>query len=637
MRKADPQPRLPITIDRPGDRWQCGFCESESPCARGPSADGTCCQATPENPCRPVRRWSAFRRLLATSIIAAGCGILLIAFGSPWRQDFLAPGSLTQSHAQILGGTLASQRCAACHVSAGQDWSAWFSSAGEHHRGTTQDSLCMACHHTTIQPSRGTLAHNLSDAELDSLRAFRDGLENNRWNSTDRALVQSVVHSENTIACAACHREHRGSQHDLTALSDANCQSCHRRSFERFSTTHPDWKQWPYMGRGTIAFNHQSHHGYFASKNLALDCTLCHQQTASKSNPVTSAASSKIIRVPSYESACASCHDPTLQAASAGGIAVLELPTLDIDALGDDSDEIPGDGSHGARWPAELTAADAFHISPLTAWLLSSDPQAMAAIATLSHSTYRPWEGSPTPAQAQAIGELAAATESLLQKLGTPLETLFVTSLDRQFAADIFHGLPPQWIHETAEAWLARFAVKESTDEERFESAASASPGASPGPLQGWYRDDLSLRLEYRGYGHADRVLIALCELASSSALEPQQREELRKLPIVSSCLQCHRKIVPGDRSGWRGHPPKPEQPSFTRFSHEPHLKIGQLADCTYCHRIEMQTNSAAALEPSDFLPLERVSCAHCHQPGGAGDQCTQCHRYHVEPIKKSL
>ena len=99
--------------DCPGDRWMCGRRGGQQPCLRGPSDRGVC----PMEPACQVRRsWYGRRRramLIATLILL---GILRFMMSSPHQLAIIKPGNLSKPHAQILAGTITSQRCAACQT-----------------------------------------------------------------------------------------------------------------------------------------------------------------------------------------------------------------------------------------------------------------------------------------------------------------------------------------------------------------------------------------------------------------------------------------------------------------------------------------------------------------------------------------
>ena len=57
-----------------------------------------------------------------------------------------------------------------------------------------------------------------------------------------------------------------------------------------------------------------------------------------------------------------------------------------------------------------------------------------------------------------------------------------------------------------------------------------------------------------------------------------------------------------------------------SRFDHGVH----RLLQCTQCHA------APTSRETADVLLPRRETCQACHRPGGARDQCAQCHTYHA-------
>ena len=158
-------------------------------------------------------------------------------------------------------------------------------------------------------------------------------------------------------------------------------------------------------------------------------------------------------------------------------------------------------------------------------------------------------------------------------------------------------------------------------------------------PFGGWYRDDLRMAISYRAGGHADPVLQAIVEIATTLPNGDQTRRQLLQSHAVAACVACH----PAAESGvvnWRSEPLIGRSSAFTKFAHKPHLNVSQLGDCAHCHRIasspmrENKVNLASLRghgHGSEFEPLTRASCAACHQPHAAGDSCVTCHRYHIK------
>lgn len=161
---------------------------------------------------------------------------------------------------------------------------------------------------------------------------------------------------------------------------------------------------------------------------------------------------------------------------------------------------------------------------------------------------------------------------------------------------------------------------------------------------------------------------------------------------VPGRCTECH-LIRDGTQaqdnwSHWRSvYRPDSARP-FTKFDHTPHLTIPSISDCRYCHVLNQVNgradpavdthasradtnkretrnalitsltrpgNSLAAVlenfaasrnaDPSHFVSLRTQmqgflnsefhsmnlsQCVACHHKGGANDDCTQCHNYHV-------
>jgi hypothetical protein len=160
-----------------------------------------------------------------------------------------------------------------------------------------------------------------------------------------------------------------------------------------------------------------------------------------------------------------------------------------------------------------------------------------------------------------------------------------------------------------------------------------------------WFCDDDTLSIRYRPAAHADPVLASWLQLVSRADLPKQSiREaafkELTAPAAPGLCVSCH--SVEQAASGtltvnWRSYNRRSELRAFTKFSHEPHLVLPQLADCSECHA----TSDAADASQSyvgqdphqivkDFKSMSRQKCAACHTATAAGDRCQTCHNYHV-------
>src|SRR6476659_4200489 len=171
----------------------------------------------------PLERWKQGLTLLAVAA-AAGYVAWSMSTGRAVRQS--SPGALAAAHAMW------NDRCDVCHqpfVPTSAD--AWTDNPH------AADRFCRNCHTTT------TLAdHSANQLEAD---------------------VQ---------ICAACHRDHRGANADLTTVADAACTRCHVQirdhmkqptemsiaNVTSFVTAHPDFHS-ANRSPADIKFSHSRH------------------------------------------------------------------------------------------------------------------------------------------------------------------------------------------------------------------------------------------------------------------------------------------------------------------------------------------------------------------------------------------
>ncbi|MCC9641041.1 hypothetical protein LOC71_02060 [Rhodopirellula sp. JC740] len=195
------------------------------------------------------------------------------------------------------------------------------------------------------------------------------------------------------------------------------------------------------------------------------------------------------------------------------------------------------------------------------------------------------------------------------------------------------------------------FAEMQTELSTRYDASKTQSFG-------GWYRDDLTMSIRYRGKGHSDAVLRSMIEIAQQLPVEDPLRDALLKQPAIAACADCHRvgKTFSGEADDamasmrWRAFQAPTKSERLTRFSHAPHLNIQGLQDCSHCHQLNAPTaanmvhsegSSVDAVSPevdtmfhSEFLPMTKSSCASCHTRSAAGDHCTRCHNYHVHELR---
>ena len=427
----------PPPYDRPGDSWKCG--DSNDCCPNGPSRNGKCPLA---DACQPKRTWHGRRRIAAFGLVGCAALAALVTFIPSAAPTVFKPGQLSNPHKQILASTLTSERCTACHRSASISPNAWFDSGGEGHRDISQTDRCLDCHHKTIRPDVAKLAHNLPARIREKIRSriqlTSASASSNSWH--DR-LPGPAIDQEN-VECSACHREHRGSEADLLAVSDAQCQTCHSDRFGKFATSHPEWNQWPYGRGGDIAFDHQSHMTKHFPQTIQngltreFKCTACHKVTGNK----------ELSRSVSYEVGCKSCHDEALKNQASKGIELVTLPLLP------EKSAVAAGG-----WPAAAVGMMDGSVTPLTELLMRSDAAATTALRDVPDRNYG--RLSPLSPAVDSIVPVAKGHRKLLEELAIEGHPAFLrraakAGVSPKSLLAIIRNLPPQLIYETYQSWF---------------------------------------------------------------------------------------------------------------------------------------------------------------------------------------
>ncbi|MCM2371719.1 hypothetical protein [Aporhodopirellula aestuarii] len=775
-------------VQHPGHPFQCGRgygdesafgSSAASPCEQGPSASGECpltrvcaksgsASASPNRqrsaesltPCRPIPTWAGSRRRWTVGSLLVFAFALIGIFGTPLAPEFVRPGNLSTSHAQILKGDLTSGGCTVCHGNVSAD--AWMAMRESGHVGTestlTMSDRCVACHHDRIPTELATSAHNLaSETRIAIGKQRRDillasshnvGASRPASNSGGSIWLPPAAISQDNVACSVCHQEHHGADADIKAIADTRCQSCHSQRFGSFATSHPEFNNWPTTSQHAIAFDHSRHANIHYPKTAEsatadssaaasqFDCRACHIVDRPRAGMASKTAlADSIVSTLPFEVACASCHDETLGVQIANGPALIELPILP-----------PEIAQQIESWPADATGSPD---GKLSAWMLlllrDQDPNVdFSPLADLSRVDWQ------SPQNRELAVRLGRAVRQFAIALSLDGQSFLLSAAERAGAdtpvAKAFAAsFPTQVMRDAASDWFGkpiaksndRFSARNTADEpasidgvlrsrdedvlvdwsasqdEDLLLSDSALPdaftpsnigppnrGGHPGDnaitqppvnwenelskrfdaarsqsLGGWYRDDLTLSIRYHGSGHSDAVLRSLIEMAATS--HGELRSMVGAQPAVAACVSCHSQLP------WRAAPSNTLRDRLTRFSHRPHLDIVALQNCEHCHAMPAADSpsevesSIALLRPnshshvtslqhamgvvsnvsakpetdtspadhsvtqgdstphghSDFLPLKKAACAHCHTANAAGDHCTTCHRYHVGDV----
>ncbi|KAA1262062.1 Doubled CXXCH motif protein [Rubripirellula obstinata] len=681
--------------DRPGDPWICSRSGQSDACQFGPDRSGRCPLA---DQCRPRRTWAGRKRRFSVAFLLVVAAVVGVLSWLPPDEDgsfggsntvigqSIKPGELTTHHAQILATTNEVDRCIACHPSQQSSvltslvsWVPFFGAGA--HDDLTQTDLCLQCHQNQFAPGTAMLAHNLPAEQRDQIRLASTGDRSRDWHD----WLPSPSIDQESLDCNACHREHQGPNHSLTALSDAQCQTCHQDRFGAFATSHPEFVDWPYGRGGSISFNHQSHQNkHFPKSKLqtqdgesvpSFQCAACHQPTAD----------GRITRAVDYQAACSACHDQSLQTEVAEGIELVSIPTLPDEVVAG----LPS-------WPQSATGFFDGKLSPLAQLLIRSESGSPSSINTIPDQDFSRIDPNSRK-EIEASKQIASQLYGLLTDLSLRgqtgmLERLSANASQRNRWTPVVQSFSPQLIDGAMSRWfdqpveLAVKANRQKKDRSVFQTVQytdalddellghdladgdllggdlleedllsgddplkpieSANPSKTNQRFDaekmlvagGWYRDDIRLAIRYRAGGHADPVLKATIEAAASLPNTDLARQGLFQNAAVSACLRCH--VSASETPGaWKTNDLAGDSGQFTTFSHGPHLNIASLTDCVGCHRVKDGFVAESAATQShwthhpinDFDPILKQDCATCHTKAAAGDSCVLCHQYHID------
>ncbi len=644
---------------RKGDRWQCARpAFLGGPCADGPLPDGKCCRAIPK--CTPIRSLRSWRGIAVSLVVAITLGFLLLAFGSRRGSQVLSPGELTFSHS-FMGDD-----CTSCHGAAGGRPAAWGAVTAGSIGAHDNSALCLNCHSVGAAPLQ---PHSLSSAQLQSLNRSLVNRDGSGKPPLTLALASFVSHPNPHgeegaagLACASCHKEHRGKDADLRKLSNDQCQNCHATQFKNFASGHPPFSHYPTTRRTRIIFDHLSHlNTHFKDASVAKfapgSCLDCHQTDLRGQTMV----------VKSFEAACASCHDDQIKGKSAvkTGIPFINIPRMDDRALS-------GEFSIG-EWPEDADQP----ITPFLRFLLSSDPAMRDSLAKLKGTDLSnlPKTNAVILKAAQTV---AWGVKSLILDLETQGQPEMVkraaSSLNRTLSDHEIEGLVAFLGTESLRAaFQSAFPnlQKELLDYRKNSKPAAtklvSSPElAAPGPIKpppadvqvgqgGWYSADGSFTLSYHPRGHADRFLSSWMSLTvdASKTTDPASASalfnDLSAPKAVGLCAKCHSiDDAPVKLVNWMPLEPDQTEHGFTRFAHSPHLSLLDNRGCLTCHSWATSDGTgkdsyAAAFDPgqrdpsifhSNFQTIDKSRCASCHQPHQVREDCLLCHNYHIGNFK---
>ncbi len=681
MRRTDRDLPPPPSKDRPNRSWVCAELGEPHACDTGPDAHGRC---PLRDVCRPKRTWQGKRRPWLMCGLTLSAIIFGVALFGPINTSWVKPGELSTPHAQILSGSLESERCATCHADASTSAASWFFAADSDHAGIDQTQRCLNCHHTLAPTTLARSAHNTPPLVRDKIRLASLASASAKGHASPRVTAEA----QDDIACSVCHQEHHGADANLRLVADVKCQSCHSVSFNHFATDHPDWDAWPYGRGGEISFNHSTHqYKHFPASQAkgtisGFQCNQCHEIDARQ----------EITRTRSYEASCAACHDAALQLSSSEGVELVSLPMLP-DRLAEQQQP----------WPAQATGFLDGSVSPLAELLMRNDPGVANALQTIPSRTFG-HANMADPNDRDAALALARGAQSLLHDIAGQGQDAIIgraqmAGMPASSLVEFVRAMPPQLVADTLQQWFSDQArATSSAPIDHDESLASPSdqllfqngsaktglladdllgPGDNTGsdplladplfsdplladplanstasnrpassnatlsqfdasvmiPAGGWYRDDLRMAIRYRGVAHADATLRAIVEMASQLAPSDTVRRRILELPAVNACVQCHPSSI-ATPSVWTSSRQVGRTDEFTKFSHAPHVNIAKLADCKHCHTVAPLSGASVPTNPVarlDVSPASLVSFSNQL----SGDHENSAHSFDFAPLSR--
>jgi hypothetical protein len=612
-------------------RWECRRpAHAGGPCAEGPRPDGACACTHP--PCAPrptIRRQRGRWALLAVAFIVAGALALMSLGGMGGVPSSLDPGALSGKHAQFT----AKDGCVSCHVGHSETLAGWADAIFE--RKSISDG-CVSCH-----------AFGTDEAKTQDGAASPMVFAAHNYSFPSRKDAP-------TADCQSCHTEHRGEQASITPITDGQCQSCHTQQFDNFATSHPAFDgNFPHESARTIKFSHTSHLSQhfedprYAKNAPKAGCVSCH----------TDQADGRLLPG-SFESGCAGCHEASIKSQ---GFAVMGLPELTDAGLTAEAAETCG-FAPGQVAPAkgliDALAETLPAMQTLSDAVAAADPGILATAAkkiaeakdalSEGHAEYQ--EALET--DAVSLEELpltlafllnvpaddpeaySEATAAFLVTSATEGRVALETAIEEK-AGDpntLLAGLSPEMVTRVTCAWTAN---------------AEYEPLNDPDSGSGWTAGEF--QVSYKPTGHADPVAKAWIgfALANKDAKGDQAAafSEVMLSPAdgPGRCFKCH--VAPAAETvlsvTWAI--PRQDARPFTTFDHTPHLNVLDSGlGCATCHQSldKGETLADAAKRPgphaNEFKPITAAVCADCHREGAVRQDCSLCHKYHVNPsIKK--
>ncbi len=478
-----------------------------------------------------VIRWTLFVCLVIWSAV-------LVTMISPGAGALVMPGPLTHAHASL------GDRCAHCHAGQQGDVKGPLHGLVGSDMAMLESRLCMRCH--DFGPY--SLHAHARDPEELALTTQRLRPHASQDPPSLRARLQAHLgalphNTDLELACSTCHREHRGAEHDLRAMSSAACQACHVERDGDLHAHHREFTRYPARRRTRIVFSHERHRNrYFEEASLAFRCVDCHAQDEQG-----------FMRTVAFEAGCRSCHHHVEQIEGKGrdqaGIAFFRFPGLDLEALEEDDltvGEWPADGADEYEAPGAVFAD----------LLLAGDPEYArcradrAVLASVDPSDLI----DASAEEKQAAERYGWALKRLLRDLGRDpratiaarLEALgWNSEVDRAALADLSGALSRVAFQAIADRWTP--ALNEELANASSRTVAEQVPADGSFEAQGhWMSDDDDMSLRFVPARHRSAFLKAWHDLLLRHEEDPITRPAIEfLLGEDMRCTKCH-GVEPG-------------------------------------------------------------------------------------------
>ncbi len=654
-----------------GNGWVCTrWPDFGGECEQGPLPDGSCCRPIPR--CQPVRSLRSKRTVVTRWAMSLTLGVLLVGYGGFWQEPFISTGDLSAQHSTAVG------ECADCHVISAN-------AAQDEHLDTplAEDSMndrCIVCHDmgpNSLGP------HGIAPEELSAVsqRSLANVSESRTPIMLSLAALMPGGASghQGSLACASCHKEHRGREAEPTEFADLKCQSCHTNQFASFSVGHPDFSQYPYYRRTRLIFDHARHNTtHYSKTKKAFVCSDCH---------MVDGAGQQMALQP-FESACLDCHgfEETRavnkifhhgQQILSKEVEFFALPRLDLRTLRSKNVDV-------GRWPS---SAKSRQLTPFIELFLAADPAVAPVLERLKGKKLSNLRKASDD-ELQDVRRLAWAIKELLRAfanddvtpLGGRLELIAGGSLTQDQLAALSGQAQPSLFADAIETWFLTSEESESEyDITEFENdlrafrtqlclvestacpvssdikkSTTVKSGGSGVTTGVWTRENKRASILYQLSGHGDDFLKAWLDFAlqlqgSDSQAQDVNREAIRQSGEAlfaelggvkakpgeskgaGQCLKCHSiESAAGAPSGvidWTAFQPQIATRGFSTFAHAPHLQLGDKKAWVICHVLEEVADSEAARSKvlESFVHTQVYTFTGNFSPM-TKDTCSACH-----------